>query len=253
MMQFDHEQCGDTRERLYVTQTDSGWIFHCHNCAPTMSGYYKDKMKRLPSPEKTIVSLQDIRNPQLKVVDKIHLPIDYQTQLTPAGALWLLKYGITDKERLLYHIGFSPKLNRVILPIYNEDKDLAFWQGRLLETPSKTLPKYMSVQVKGAEKIFEIEKEGDTVVIVEDMVSAIKVGRHAASIALLGSYIPHGLFKRLKKYKNVMMWLDADKYMESVKYSKRFREFGFKVITVNTVLDPKAVNDDVIKEYLTNF
>jgi hypothetical protein len=218
-----------------------------------MSGFYKDKMKYLPSPENTIISIQDIRNPRLKVVDKIHLPLDYQTKLTPAGALWLCKYGITDEERRIYHIGFSPKLNRVILPIYDKDEKLAFWQGRLLETPSKTVPKYMSVQVKGAEKLFEIDSEGDTVVVVEDMVSAIKVGRHAASIALLGSYIPHGLFKRLKKYKNIMMWLDADKYAESVKYSKRFREFGFKVITMNTSLDPKAVNDETIKGYLTNF
>jgi hypothetical protein len=255
MKQFSHEVCSDSRERLYVTVTPTGWIFHCHNCAPKMSGFFRDNAKMLPSPEQTVTTLALLtRYHEVVDASSISLPHDFTTQLHPEGARWLLKYGITEEEKKKYSIGYSPSFHRLILPIIKEGVGVTFWQGRNLGEISRTRPKYKSVQAKGTDKLFEIIKDDrGKVVIVEDILSAIILSRQGVSaIALLGSYMPYQLYERLNKYSKIGVWLDSDKYDESVRISKRLREFGHVVTTLHTHLDPKEVTE-VTARNLTNF
>lgn len=248
MLQFDHKECGDSRKRLYVTKTSTGWVFHCHNCAPTMSGHYADKQKQLTAPLKTKARILDVQHTKIKNTSTIKLPDDFTMTLTGEGAVWLLKYGITDLERRRHMIGYSPSSGRLILPVF-KDKKVIFWQGRLLETPTKQRPKYLSVSAKGVDKMLEIQRGLDRVVIVEDVLSAIKVSRHCSAIALLGSFIPDSMFDKIKKYKSVGIWLDADKYQQSLVYANRMREFGHRVITITTPKDPKEQSNQTIEDF----
>jgi hypothetical protein len=254
MKQFNHDNCGDTKERLYVTVTRSGWIFHCHNCAPKMSGFFRDNVRMLPAPKQTATALMEILSHN-EVVDapKIGLPFDFTPQLHPEGAKWLLKYGITEEEKKKYSIGYSPSFHRIILPVIKEGIGVVFWQGRNLGKVTPKNPKYKSIQAKGQDKLFEICNGEGAVVIVEDILSAIKLSRTGVSaIALLGSYMPFTIYERLKKYSKIGVWLDADKYDESVRVSKRLREFGHIVTTLHTTLDPKEVTAETA-ENLTSF
>lgn len=241
MVAFDHEACGDTRSRLYVTQVKGGWIFHCHNCAPKMSGFFPNRgIEVQQPPSETLSAIAEIREDKIVEQKDIKLPNDYHTHLPDTAKKWLLKYDITEQDARQFKFGYSPSMDRLILPVYNEKDELIFWQGRNLGVVTKDNPKYLSVSAKGVDKIMEI-KHGNQVTIVEDILSAIKVSRYGSAIALLGSYLPDAIYPRLKKYDFINMWLDADKYSESVAYAKRLREFGHEVITICTVKDPKEM------------
>lgn len=254
MRRYNHEECGDGKERLYVTRTETGWIFHCHNCAPVMSGRYISTKGDTP-PSQTAKLIEATSQPRLQIMsdeEKVKLPEDFTLQIPREGASWLMSYGITEDEKKRYGIGFSPSLNRLILPVYREGVGLVFWQGRYLGKANKKKPKYLSVMAKGQDKLFEIKNGNARVVVVEDILSAIKVGRHTSAIALLGSYLPTTIYKRLSDYNKVGLWLDYDKYKDAVAYAKRLREFGHSVINIHTPLDPKEQTDQAIIS-LTSF
>lgn len=251
MVAFDHEECGDTRTRLFVTQVSGGWIFHCHNCAPKMSGFFPDRGTAVaPPPSSTLATIERIVKNTVMDTETISLPSDFKTVLPDSAKRWLMKYDITNEEMKQFKLGYSPSMNRLILPVFNELGNCVFWQGRHLGDYSKNDPKYLSVQAKGQDKTFEIQN-GNSVTIVEDIVSAIKVSRYGSAIALLGSYIPDSVMERLKKYNTVNIWLDADKYKEAVGYSKRLREFGHNVTTIYTEKDPKEMDAIAVRGLTT--
>lgn len=77
---------------------------------------------------------------------------------------------------------------------------------------------------------------------MEDILSAIKVGRYCDSLALLGSYLPTTLTELLKTYDTVYIWLDHDKLQTSIKAMRSFTQTTGKVIKViDTAADPKEI------------
>ena len=69
------------------------------------------------------------------------------------------------------------------------------------------------------------------------------------SNALLGSYVSDSLTLAIKgKYKCVYLWLDADKYKQSIQYVNRFKMFGIDARCLKTDKDPKCYNTKHIKE-----
>lgn len=86
-------------------------------------------------------------------------------------------------------------------------------------------------------------------VLVEDIFSAIRVGRVVSCMPLFGSVISPSWMAGISKItKDVTIWLDQDKYPEAVKFSQKFRTMGVRANVVFTQLDPKAYNEDFIKE-----
>jgi hypothetical protein len=214
-----------------------------------MSGFYPDLLARGKEHQHTpkqIVEKINQANQQVTYDAKtVELPIDYSTKLSPDAKRWLLKYGITEQEKTKHCFGYSPSLNRVILPVYKTGFGCVFWQGRALGNGK---PKYLSVSAKGADKYFEVEcVHSKAICVVEDILSAVKVGRYCNSLALLGSYLPDSIYDRLKGYKKVFIWLDDDKYLTAVAYSKRLREFGLDVSVIKTAKDPKEMPVDDVR------
>lgn len=235
---YDHEECGDRRSRLYVKRTPRGWIYHCHNCGE--SGFQRAKGL---SPKETMMMLEGVK----KASKGFYMPPDLTDDLPLAAQLWLEKYGITDEEIKRYQIQYSKGLKRLILPVI-EDGKWVFWQGRNLGKASKDNPKYLSVKVPGRDVFFRAGEDSSVVCIVEDILSAIKVGRVTGSIALLGSYIPTEFMKDLKD-KQVLVWLDQDKSKDAVKYvTHMYNVFGIEAYPHWTKADPKAQTEEYIQE-----
>jgi hypothetical protein len=91
---------------------------------------------------------------------------------------------------------------------------------------------------------------GGSIVIVEDMFSAIKVGRHLPTIALLGAELKGMSF--LTRFDNYLIWLDNDNATVKVKQAKikqRLDLFGECVI-IKSPNDPKDYTDEEIKTWL---
>lgn len=240
----NHDACGDRRKRLYVRRVPGGWVYHCHNCAPNFSGFYRDSS--VPPPSETLQRVETDSGGTES--GEVHLPEDFSVIVPDAGLRWLLKYGILLDEIKTYRIGYSKELNRLILPFYR-DGVLKFWQGRSLDG---SLPKYTSPKIKNPDKFGVLGHiNSNTLVLVEDLVSAIKVGRVAAALPLFGSFIPVNVLDFFLPYDKIIIWLDQDKSKEALKFAHRFRQLSGKDIkVVSTTLDPKCYSEKELKLYL---
>lgn len=249
---YNHEECGDTRERLYVKRTKKGWLYHCFNCGAsgfkssdtTSLDNLKERLKYARESQEILTGISE--------TNTIILPRDYTTNIPTLGSIWLSSYGITEAEVKQYRFGYSDKLNRLILPLYDSKGELIFWQGRYLSKPDKEHPKYLNMRgPKGKYAIFKSLDKCKIVCLVEDILSAIKVARVADSIPLLGSYISNSLLTYLKDYKQVKLWLDNDKRFESLKYSQRIRLLtGLPCKSIISSLDPKEYKSEEIIKFL---
>lgn len=161
----------------------------------------------------------------------------------PRHALsWLKKYGITDEEITLNGIGWNQDLEILVLL-----KTDGYYQGRNFKEGSYI--KYIS---KGNKPLTSYG-EGDKIILVEDILSAIKVSRqnNGRSIALLGSSLSKQVEDYLlKENKEVYIWLDRDKAKTSIRMKNRLRELGLNCKSIVTELDPKELNCNEIVNYL---
>lgn len=248
---YGEQRCNDTRERLYVRQTPQGELQYCHNC-----GYKKFIPNRNKTPSQIIqqaTHLIKINEETYELSENnIYLPSDFSNNLPSAGRQWLDKYQITEQERTQFNIGYSERYHRVILPVYR-DEQLVYWQGRYLKQPTKENPKYLNVRNKGAKNVFfkRCNTGCDSICVVEDILSAIKVGRVTNSLAILGSYFSKEIINELKSFKHIYIWLDEDKYFTAVKAGKKLNAIlNVPIKIIHTTLDPKEYNEQQIKETL---
>lgn len=238
------------REGFIVWRQHWGWRMYCHRCHTS-----KRVFKRgVAAPSALINAVNGLRiNPNKK--DRVvYLPDDFE-QYTPNSAKrWLRKYGVTDEEISKYRFGYSANMNRLIMPVFNSTDGLVFWQGRKLNTQDPG-PKYISMKATRDNIWFDCVNPKDTsVVLVEDILSALAVKRAGfSSIALLGSHIGTKIAKLLqdKNIKTVCVWLDPDKRTESIKFSKRLASLGFTATScVLPDKDPKEYNPTQVKQLL---
>lgn len=185
---------------------------------------------------------------------KIKLPWDLTFDIPVQAKLWLLKYGITEEETKINRFGWSDFYSRLILPVYL-DGNLIYWQGRTFKPYTKENPKYLNIRQSGAKNVFfrrnpVCSQCPQSISIVEDILSGIKVGRQVDSLALLGSYFPPSLISILRKYQQVYVWLDADKHKEAVKFMAAASAKGIRSRFIYTDKDPKEYNDEQIRETL---
>jgi DNA primase len=184
----------------------------------------------------------------------VYLPEDFELLVPFTAKIWLRKYGVTDAEIKKYRFGYSERMNRLILPVFNGE-ELVYWQGRSL-APSKFAPKYLSMKSNSGSQFFDLCKKGSKdVVLVEDIISAIVLRRAGYNaIALLGSYIGEKITSYLhkSKIKRVCIWLDPDKRKDAVAFAKRLRGIGFDATCLVTpTKDPKDYNVTQVRAHLT--
>jgi len=161
---------------------------------------------------------------------------------------WLQRYGITHAEMDEYQFLYSPEKRYLIFPVYDPNGNLVMWQARYFgDNPSH--PKYITRGVP-ADVLHILGRPSDSIVLVEDLLSAIKVSRVAAAMPLWGSHISANLIQRISlEYSSAILWLDYDKRVEAVEMA-----IG-KAIPIKVVItkhDPKMYNDIEIQGFLRN-
>lgn len=237
-VRYNHDDCGDKRGRLYVKRIPSGWVYHCHNC-----GQHGYKRSGNMSPAQMREGLLRSAHPE-SVQKCVALPYDCMP-IPCQHKAWLYSYGLTDTEIIRYNISWSSSLARIILPVYHGEELVAF-QAR----SNKEQPKYLTFH-NGKRLPFITNLSSDKCVFVEDILSAIKVGRVAGAVALLGSYVPASIIDYAKNATKIFIWLDYDKKAESLKYAIRISQLiGRPVKPIITKLDPKCYSTEQITNYL---
>jgi hypothetical protein len=189
-------------------------------------------------------------------VRAVCLPGDFSPEIPAPGLAWLYRYGITPSEIDVFQIGYSPSLRRVILPVFDRGGELIYWQGRYLgDHKADGARKYTNqYQLGRAETYFfnEAPPVERGVVLVEDILSAIKVGRVVSAVGLLFATIPRALVQSLveRGYTRIWLWLDADKAGYSARQLIRLRSFNYPVRRVYSPLDPKCYSEKEIREFM---
>lgn len=240
-------KCG-SRDNLATYTDGHAWCFGC--------GYFRQP--------KLEARIQQAFTPRLvpntgESQGVVALPDDFMSYVPMRALTWLKKYGIMSSEISDNCFGWSEEKQLLIMPVFSgsscNDKDsrgrLLMWQGRYFG-PDKDHPKYIT---KGSpEQILHFidNMMTDSIILTEDLISAIKVGRQFCAAPLWGSVVSLDRIIRLSKMTNsLMIWLDADKRADAIKYRNRAAQYIPKVGVIRTERDPKEYNDDQIYTFVT--
>lgn len=176
---------------------------------------------------------------------KTVLPSDFTKEIPAAGWQWLLQYGLSMSYWKTY-CGYSAKENRVIFPIGNPT---SFSIGRDFTMGERKWKVYGDK----SSYVEVISRElSEKVVLVEDIVSAHKVGQVTSAIPLFGTSIHDNVIKRLIELdRPVVLWLDDDQYRMLPRKINRLMTLLPKQATyIRTVKDPKSYTEKEIQEIL---
>lgn len=181
----------------------------------------------------------------------ILLPYDSVKTIPVKALTWLDKYDIGRAEIIAHDLMWSDHWQRLIFPIRGENRTLLAWTGRYFG-PVQQPPSRKWWHSGDVSTICHIVTktgwESKPIVVVEDPVSAIKVGRHLPAMPLFGSHMSLRTAVRLRHLtKRVILWLDADKFKEAQTIIKRLELMGVSADVVYTEKDPKEQTDDFIK------
>lgn len=186
--------------------------------------------------------------PPVKEVDHVKavLPADFTREVPGNAWKWLLQYGLSYNYWKPY-VGWSQTHSRLIFPQGD------FSLGRYIGEENRERRKW---RVWGNDKqrpcIFG-EASSGPVVLVEDLISAHKVGQVAQAIPLFGTHIWDALVPVLRHLgAPIVMWLDKDQESEARKRATRLTILtGLPVRYVFTKDDPKLLPLNIIQEKLS--
>lgn len=232
----------DSAHCFVITRKRNGFSMWCHRChtkywypvkSPSSSAILSELHRRAVG-NKDNASV---------VTKKVTLPSDFTADIPASGLLWLRTYGVNEDEIRRYHFGYSPRLDRLILPVFR-DGELVFWQGRNLSSDTSR-PKYMNVRSQRSDIVLFVNNHTSKVVLVEDILSCLAVARAGVSaVALLGSYVKMDLLRDVlvdTDIECIKVWLDPDKRQEACKYAKQLRALGYSASPVILAeQDPKT-------------
>ena len=164
---------------------------------------------------------------------------------------WLAKYHISFKDTEQHRFFWDRDKFLMVMPIYDGERMVSS-TGRYFG-PNPDHPKYVSKGYKtGYFKLISPVTPSPVYVLVEDMLSAIRVGKVANAIPLLGTFAPRELILNLAGKQAVLrFWLDRNKADEAIKQAARARQWVKDCATIVTDLDPKEYSDEQIKGFIS--
>lgn len=215
-------KCG-SKDNLATYSDGHSYCFGCHYYIPAHPTLQRFRIK------------EEVNSNSL-----VSLPHDYTLILPTFCQLWLKQYELTNKEVDDLEAGWSESTGLLLFPIKKENTLLGYVGRRFKGEGSK-------YTIKGEKKHFgTVYGSGSTLVVTEDLISAIKVARVTSALSLFGTFlnsIPEG-------YESYRLWLDKDKQISSLQQCKKWRQFGYDIKPIVTELDPKEYNSHQIKEFI---
>lgn len=237
---------------MMVSHGQKGFSAYCFKCGETHFEPHKDR---------NLAQLQEARAArELQATgSEIRLPRDFTLDIPADATPWLTLGGVGPDLARGYGIGYSPSLDRVVIPVY--------WDGKLTTVQCRAIrpwqkPKYINPKGVARTAVLKSRAEfmlpsadprPDTCVVVEDGLSAIRVGRLQPAYAALGTSLSaDAILDIITKYKTVILWLDGDAAGQEAKKAIRLQliRYGLTVETVVTDKDPKRLTNEEIRTKL---
>lgn len=188
-----------------------------------------------------------------KVPLKLALPDDYTQEIPEIGRQWLYTCGLSPSVWQRLGIGWSNYYQRVVLPVYNHERVLIWYQLRAVHEGQK--PKY--IQPSSAKNcVYTIPKYPlpTTAVVVEDIASATRINLlplHVAAYAVMGTSLTPNQIRTITQHQRVYTWFDPDKAGKKA-CSKVRKALGLwtDVRRITSDVDPKKLSNTELTRLL---
>ena len=160
------------------------------------------------------------------------LPEDITNKLGREAYEWLLQY-------------FEPKDFPRCLYSSSERKLYFMLEGGAYQYryfgDNKDHPKWIGYGITDSLIHIVSNVHSTSIILVEDIISAVKVGHITPTLCLFGSNISLKRLATLKLlgYNKVIIWLDWDKKEYAIKASQQAQSIGLQSRVIHTKLDPK--------------
>lgn len=240
------EHCVSGDKSAVVSAGDSGWSMYCFRCG--------EQVEFEPYPAlslaERIVKLQEAKALDAAAERSVELPTPIEHDLSKwpvSQRAWLHKAGLFNTDIAALGIYYNARLNRVVLPVMVEGT-VGYWQARGFD---KSRAKYINPKISNP-PLAEFGS-GGCIVLVEDYLSAFRVGQVTAAWGLLGTTLKTpGLAKLLHDGRQVVTWLDPDKagVEKSAAIRKMLRAYGKHVVNIVSTRDPKLLPRSEIAQLL---
>lgn len=241
-----HEACPacNSKDNLARYESGSGYCFGC--------GFYERGGLHAANLSTSVSKLGKPSHAGGDETDMVRPPPDDTVlgEYPPVVVEWVGKYGLTTIDLIRYKVGWSKKREQLIYQFYGADQDLVLWQARNFREGTTHKDRfYTSGTTADVIAAYYPKQTGDTACIVEDCISAIVVSKCGVSgIPVFSATLPEKKLARIAKlYKNVLVWLDSDKFMEAEKQARRFSMQGCRARVIHTKEDPKCYPLDFIE------
>lgn len=221
------------------------FTFHCFRC--------KEKDAK-PAPTMTP---QERRAMQLEAeafsAAPPTLPPDFTEAIPGPGILWLAKGGLNHDDIERFGFGYSPKMQRVIMPVYEGDELVAV-QARALRKEQE--PKYLGQIRRNPRPAFRAahRQPTDVLVLTEDMLSACRVSKVCDAWALLGTNLVPSVLAAIgdSAYERVAIWMDDDDAGINARRKMRaqLQLTGKEVSLIQSDRDPKKHSLDEMRNLI---
>lgn len=230
------EHCCGPGRTIMVSCDPEGISAYCFRCDES------DRVRREISVASRIDALSHhvVRN-ATKVMTGT-LPDDFTHELPTAGKVWLWKASLMEHEWAELGVGYSPSLNRIVLPIRDASGNLIAVQARAIDFPRQK-PKYLNT---GASAMFlRRGPDSSTIILCEDILSAARVGRHVHGAAICGVSMDTNDLAFCTQYRNVGVWLDPDRagINGAAKALRKLLLINPRTRTISSRADPKNLPD----------
>lgn len=247
--------CAGDSSSLLIERKDNGdisaYCFRCgrrgfHSCAPNVQSL---KARRSGA---GAVQPRD-------GACKVPASIEYERSEWPVQArVWLRQARLTEEEMDHYGFGYDPDTRRVIVKHTTDDGSLVSWQSRRI-FDNDPLPKYLTQ--RDSSKVAGCFIDDNTIcpssrlVVVEDKLSGIRVGRHVHALVLLGTKLHSYHLREIidKGYNDFFIWLDDDNLQvkkAQLQLKRDLDKVGKSLIYHSNGVDPKTLSDKEIADVL---
>jgi hypothetical protein len=235
--------CSEGKDML-VSHNDTGYSAYCFRCGPV--GFDPHGYQSIAE----ITRLKEL-NAEASVPQTKELPNDYTLEIPADKFTWLAKGGISVASARNNLIGWSDRLGRIVMPVYDRDGILIYWQARAVSQGQS--PKYTNPPVSKTSVLYTAGDSGDKrrVIVTEDILSAIRVGAHCPTACILGTKVSDSQAAQLSTFDRVSFWLDPDAAGHTgAAAGKRTLSLVTRADIISSDVDPKCLSDRKIREIL---
>ena len=246
---LDCPRCG------WGTGTNAAIINHNHKEFSVYCNACK-LVRKFPKGKLSLAELKAYREMSERAKEslRLELPHDYTLTIPEIGRRWLYKCGISPSIWPLLGIGWSEYYQRVVLPVYNREAKLIWYQLRAVHEGQ--LPKYIQPSAaKDCVYTISAAIPSRIAVVVEDIASATRINLTKMNVhayAMMGTTLTKSQLNTLRQYDYVLVWTDADKAgRDSDRKVRRTLSLWTTTGSIVTEVDPKYLSNEKLAEHIS--